>query len=153
MYRTEDFLPRVSRRRPARGSTAARLRPPPLDWLPRREREIAQIVHDRGGVTATDICAALETPISNAAVRSMLGRLERKGVVKHAKQGRRFLYMPAQSSEQVALAALSEIVARHFNGSALDAALALLGMTPARDEAQFDAIAQLSRLIRQVELD
>lgn len=148
MYRAEEFLPSATlppRRAPER--------PIHLDWLPARERELATIVHERGAATAVEICETLDVPISNSAVRSMLGRLEGKGVLTRRKQGRRFLYVPAQPSEATALAALSEIVARHFDGSAMDAALALLGMIPARDAAQLEAISRLSTLLRQVELD
>ena len=157
MYRTEE-LPAAGRSQwrrelPKGGLERMFRRPTPLDWLPPRERQLAQLVHARQSVTATELCEALGAAISNAAVRSMLARLEKKGVVQRCKQGRKFLYMPAHPSQEAALAALGQLVTRHFNGSAMDAALALLGMAPAGDAQQADAIHRLSKLLRQVELD
>lgn len=158
MYRTEDAFDRQPPRRPQAEPVRRRLptslrRSDPLEWLPPRERQIARIVYDRSQATADEVRGALGAPLSNAAVRSMLRRLESKGVLQRWKQGRKFIYMPAAPSQEAALAALNDLVARHFSGSPMDAALTLLGMLPARDQAQAGAIKLLSRLLREVELD
>jgi predicted transcriptional regulator len=73
----------------------------PLDVgrLYRREREIAGIVYRQGLATANDIRDGLDDPLSSAAVRSMLNRLVRKGILSQLKCGQNgaFVYGPAQS--------------------------------------------------------
>ena len=62
-----------------------------------REKEITEtLVYSRGLVTAVDVEQDLSEPICNAAVRSMLNRLVRKGVLSRAKCGRggAFVYGP-----------------------------------------------------------
>src|SRR3954447_18834520 len=67
--------------------------------LYRREKEIAGIVYRRGLATANDIREGLDDSLSSAAVRSMLNRLVRKGILNQLKCGQNgaFVYGPAQS--------------------------------------------------------
>lgn len=88
-----------------------------LDRLPRREREVAEIVYASGEASAQDICRALPVRLSNAAVRSMLQRIEAKGVVRRRREGRKFLYsavLPDRASRE---AALRRIAKDYFDGS------------------------------------
>jgi predicted transcriptional regulator len=73
--------------------------PPEVRRLYRREREIAGIVYRHGLATANTIREGLDDSISNAAVRSMLNRLVRKGILSQLKCGQNgaFVYGPAQS--------------------------------------------------------
>lgn len=125
----------------------------PLDRLPPRERQIAHIIYARGEASAAEVCDALGSGVSNAAVRSMLRRLEAKGVIQRRKQGRKFIYAPSRPAAETGLQALHALIDRHFNRSPMEAALMLLGMSSARDAAQHHAIARLSALLKQVELD
>lgn len=95
-----------------------------LRRLPPRERQIARIVHRLGEASAAEVVAALPDPISNAAVRSMLGRLESKGVLVRYRQGRKFLYAPAVV-DAPSEAALRQLSRRHFGGSMARAAAAI----------------------------
>jgi predicted transcriptional regulator len=94
-------------------------------WLPRREREIAGIVYARGEASAALVCEALSDPISNAAVRSMLTRLEAKGVLRRRKVGNRFLYAPAASDREAREAALRRVSRDYFGGSLAEMAAAV----------------------------
>jgi predicted transcriptional regulator len=88
-----------------------------LDRLPRREREVAEIVYACGEASAQDICRALPDRLSNAAVRSMLQRIEAKGLVRRRKDGRKYLYsavLPDRASRE---AALRRIARDYFDGS------------------------------------
>ena len=49
--------------------------------LPRREREIFEILCSAGEATAADVRRAMADPPSHSAVRTMLARLEAKGLV------------------------------------------------------------------------
>ena len=107
-----------------------------LRKLPLREREIARIILSRGEASAAEICAALTDPISNAAVRSMLRRLEAKGVVRRRKEGKRFLYAATVSESSERESVLRRVAREYFEGSLADAALALAGMIESREAAR-----------------
>ena len=51
-----------------------------LSKLPPRERQIVDILYERGALAVADICDALPDQLSGSAVRAMLKRLEDKGV-------------------------------------------------------------------------
>jgi predicted transcriptional regulator len=65
-------------------------------------------------------------------VRATLRVLEEKGFVEHEAEGRRYLYRPRVEPEKASRAALTEVVKTYFEGSALDAAAALLRMSDSR---------------------
>ena len=88
---------------------------PPLSPL---EHEVMTIVWDRSEATATDVGAALEKPLSNPTVRTLLRRLEEKGYVRHRVRGRSFVYLPRIDESQAAAGAVRKIVQRFFGGSA-----------------------------------
>ena len=51
-----------------------------LSKLPPRERQIVDILYERGALPVADICDALPDQLSGSAVRAMLKRLEDKGL-------------------------------------------------------------------------
>ncbi|MEO8453573.1 MAG: BlaI/MecI/CopY family transcriptional regulator [Sphingomicrobium sp.] len=115
-----------------------------LSKLPPRERQIVDILYERGPLPVTDICGALPDQLSGSAVRAMLKRLEDKGYVTRADSERGFLYSPAVSDTLAKKSALSEIVRVFFNGSPASAASALLGMS---DRLKEDELSELEAMI------
>jgi predicted transcriptional regulator len=115
-----------------------------LSKLPPRERQIVDILYERGPVLVADICEALPDPLSGSAVRAMLKRLEDKGYVTRTESERGFLYSPAVSDSVAKKSALSEIVRVFFNGSPASAATALLGMS---DRLKEDELSELEEMI------
>ena len=61
---------------------------------------------------------AYERPWSPITVRTMLGRLVRKGALKYETEGNRYLYRPAVSMEQCLKAESRSFVDRVFGGAA-----------------------------------
>lgn len=100
-----------------------------LSKLPPRERQIVDILYERGALAVAEMCEALPDPLSGSAVRAMLKRLEDKGYVQRTESDRGFLYRPVLSDSVAKKSALSEIVRVFFNGSPASAASALLGMS------------------------
>ena len=100
-----------------------------LSKLPPRERQIVDILYERGGLPVADICDVLPDRLSGSAVRAMLKRLEDKGFVTRSESERGYVYSPAVSDSLAKKSALSEIVRVFFNGSPASAATALLGMS------------------------
>src|SRR4051812_14758395 len=97
------------------------------DKLSRREREIMDALFALGGkASAEDIRARLTDPPSYSAVRTMLARLEAKGVVRHREEGLRYVYVPTTSSASAQRRAIQKLVSVFFGGSRVDTATALL---------------------------
>ncbi len=115
-----------------------------LSKLPPRERQIVDILYERGGLPVSDICEALPDQLSGSAVRAMLKRLEDKGYVQRTESERGFVYSPVLSDTVAKKSALSEIVRVFFNGSPASAASALLGMS---DKLDSDELNQLEQMI------
>lgn len=88
-----------------------------LRRLPAREREIAALVFSEGEISAAEVARALLQPISNSAVRSMLRRLEAKGILQHRREGNRFIYLPANSEAEERAVVLKRVAHEHFQGS------------------------------------
>ena len=100
-----------------------------LNKLPPRERQIVELLYQRGALAVADICDALPDRLSGSAVRAMLKRLEDKGFVGRDESDRGYLYSPTQSDAQASKNALNNVVKTFFNGSPTVAATALLGMS------------------------
>ena len=99
-----------------------------IEALPRREREVFETLCRLETSTAAGVRHALSDPLSDSAVRTMLSRLETKGLIERSSGPGGFLYSPAQQPEAVAASALRRMIDTFFAGSAASAATALLGM-------------------------
>ena len=113
------------------------------EGLSRRERQILDILYARGSGTAAEVQQALPDPPSYSAVRALLRILEEKGHARHESQGTRYVYLPSVSRERARHSALTRIVKTFFEGSAAQAAAALLDSGSLSD----DELARLSALI------
>lgn len=114
-----------------------------LSKLPPRERQIVDVLYERGALPVADICGALPVHLSGSAVRAMLKRLEDKGYVTRSESERGYLYSPTVSDVVAKKSALSEIVRVFFNGSPASAASALLGMSDKLKEDELDELEQM----------
>ena len=120
-----------------------------LSKLPPRERQIVDILYERGPVAVSEICEALPDQLSGSAVRAMLKRLEDKGFVQRTDSDRGFLYSPAVSETAAKKSALSEIVRVFFNGSPASAASALLGMSDRLEGKDLDDLEAMIARARE----
>jgi predicted transcriptional regulator len=101
--------------------------PPHTEKLTRREREIMDVLFALGGrASAEEIRVRLTDPPSYSAARTMLGRLEAKGVIRHHEEGPRYVYTPTTSPASAQRKALQKLVSVFFGGSPIDTATALL---------------------------
>jgi predicted transcriptional regulator len=111
-----------------------------LNKLPPRERQIVDLLFERGDMAVADLCDALPDRLSGSAVRAMLKRLEDKGYVRRAESERGFIFTPTMSDAAASKTALSSVVKTFFNGSAAGAATALLGMSGSLDAHELDEL-------------
>ena len=117
--------------------------------LSRRERQIMDILHARGAVTAAEIREAMPDAPGYSAVRALLRILEEKGHVKHREDGPRYVYLPRVSRESASRSAMKRLVTTFFQGSVTDAVAALLD---SRDTKLSDAeLNKLREMIAQAE--
>jgi predicted transcriptional regulator len=120
-----------------------------LSKLPPRERQIVDILYERGPLIVAEISDALPDQLSGSAIRAMLKRLEDKGFVQRSDSERGFLYSPVVSENAAKKSALSEIVRVFFDGSPASAASALLGMSEKLQDDELDALEQMIAKARQ----
>ena len=97
--------------------------------LSRRERQLMSALYAHGPATVSEILEHIPDPPSYSAVRATQRVLEDKGYVAHEADGRRYLYRPTVAPERARTAALAELVRTYFDGSAEQAAVALLRMS------------------------
>ena len=100
-----------------------------IEPLPRREREIFELLCSAGEATAAEIRAAMKDPPSYSAVRTLLGRLESRGLVRHKAVAQTYIYKSVPQASKVRESAMKQLVRTFFDGSAASAATALLGLT------------------------
>lgn len=115
-----------------------------IETLPRREREVFEILCRLEHGTTSAVRAAMDDSLSDSAVRTLLARLEAKGVVVRRAEEGAVVYRPAPSPESLAKGALTRMVDTFFAGSAATAATALLGLT---QKLKPDELAALQRAI------
>ena len=108
--------------------------------LPRREREIFEILVTAGEATAADVRKAMTDPPSHSAVRTMLTRLEAKGMISHRTVDQAYVYRSVPQAAKVRETALQQLVKTFFDGSAASAATALLGLTRTLKPDEVDAL-------------
>ena len=110
--------------------------------LGRRERQIVEAIFRLGRATVSEVLAELSDPPTYSTVRAMLGKLERKGYVRHVEDGPRYLYLPAVPTDRARKQAMRNLIDTFFQGSVESAAAALLGMDGHVDKATVERLAQ-----------
>ena len=105
----------------------AREKANPLTTLSRRERQIMEVLYERGHATVAEVHAALPNRPSRTAVRSALWLLEEKGHVRHEQKDAVNVYSPTTSQESARRSALHGLLSTFFGGSRAGVVSAVLG--------------------------
>jgi predicted transcriptional regulator len=112
--------------------------------LSRRERQILDILYQRGQATAAEVQASLPEPPSYSAVRALLRILEDKGHVRHEQDGPRYVYLPTVARDNAQRSAMRHMLQTFFDGSAEQAISALLDDSSAKlSSAELDRLARM----------
>jgi len=96
--------------------------------LGRRERQIMDVVYRLGRAAVADVMRELPDPPTYSAVRAMLRYLERKGHLRHSRDGTRYVYEPTVPHGEAQRTALRHLVRTFFRGSRPGAVAALLDL-------------------------
>ena len=99
---------------------------PANDPLSRRERQIMDVLYRLGEAGAAEVVDHLSDRPPYNSVRVTLGILERKGVIRHRREGNRYVYRPTVPAEAMQESALRHLVRTFFRGSSSKAVLTLL---------------------------
>ena len=114
---------------------------PPLS---RREREIMDVLYAAEGLTAAEVRDRLPDPPGYSAVRALLRILEKKGHVRHAQQGPRYVFSPVVPRAKARRSAMRALVQTFFAGSPEAAVAALIDESRAKlTRAELDRLAAL----------
>jgi predicted transcriptional regulator len=115
-----------------------------LAGLSRRERQIMDLLFQKGKASVAEVMAGIQDPPSYSAVRAMLRTLEQKGRVVHVEDGRAYVYRPTLRKDTARKSALAHMLQTFFDGSTEQAVAALLELKGAKlSEDELDRVADL----------
>ena len=115
-----------------------------LAHLSRRERQIMNILYQRGRVSASEVREAMDDAPSYSAVRALLRVLEDKGHVQHRAEGLRYVYVPTVGREKAKRAAVKHVIDTFFAGAPEQIVAALLDVSsPELTRAELDRMAAM----------
>ena len=119
------------------------MKKPPHLTLSRRERQIMDILYQRGRATAAEIHQALPDRPTYSAVRAKLRVLEEKGHIRHEEQALRYVYVPLVARDRARQSALRHLLETFFDNSAEQAITALLDLqTAGFDREKLDRLSE-----------
>ena len=95
--------------------------------LTRRERQIMDVLYERGEASVGEVRRALPNAPSYSAVRALMRKLLDKGHASYREEGTRYVYRPVLARNRARRSALQRVVNTFFDGSAADAVVGLLG--------------------------
>lgn len=113
--------------------------------LSRRERQIMNIIYQKGCASAAEVLNNLTDPPSYSAVRAKLRILEEKGHLKHKQQGPRYVFYPRISREKAKRTAIKQILQTFFDGSTENAVATLLDVS--KQDLSKDNLDRLTLII------
>ena len=113
--------------------------------LGRRERQIMDLVYQLEEASVAQVREAMPDPPSYSSVRTMIRSLEGKGLLKHRREGMKYLYRPTQSKRKVSRSALRHLMTTFFEGSASEAVAAIFES----EKMDSDDLKRIESLIKQ----
>jgi predicted transcriptional regulator len=120
-----------------------------LPALGKLEREMMQIIWQRGQVSVRDVHDELEGRIAYTTLMTTLDRLYKKGLLAREKDGRAFIYAPRVSPEEfergIAQDVLDALIGR--NEDAVEPVLACI--VDAVSEHDRELLDELERLVKK----
>jgi predicted transcriptional regulator len=100
--------------------------------LSRRERQIMDILYQRGKASASEVREAMADAPSYSAVRAMLRVLEDKGHARHQAEGLKYVYVPTVPRDKAKRSAVKHLLDTFFAGSPEQIVAALLDVSATR---------------------
>ena len=118
----------------------------PFGALSRREREIMDILYQRGKSSAAEVREAMREAPGYSAVRAMLRVLEEKGHVRHQAEDLRYVYLPTVARDKAKRSAVKHLLDTFFDDAPEQVVAALLDVSAKRLTAE-----ELDRMAEMIE--
>ncbi len=117
-----------------------------MNDLSELETKVIQVLWRRGPSTADDVARALpgRKKLKDSTVRTILGRMEKKGFVAHDADGRTNVYRATLEPQRLAMSGIRDLVDRFLGGSV---EALLVGMVD-DDLVDHDQLAALAKKVR-----
>ena len=106
-----------------------------------------EALYKLGRASAAQILDAVADPPSYTAIRTHLAILEKKGHVRHASDGTRYIYEPLVAREQMGRRAIDSLLKTFFDNSVERAVAALITRRDA--DISREELDRLSQLIEK----
>ena len=103
-----------------------------LPGLSRRERQIMDILYQRGKASVSEVREIMKDAPGYSAVRAMMGVLEEKGHLRHQAEGLKYVYMPTVAREKAKRSAVKHLPDTFFAGEPDQVVAALLDVSATR---------------------
>ena len=108
-----------------------------------REKQIMDVLFQLGRASVSEVRQQLADPSSYSSVRTMIGQLERKGLVRRDRSDVKHYYSPVESKRSAARSALRSVIDTFFPRSPGDALAALINDSAKRlDEEDLDRLEE-----------
>jgi len=103
-----------------------------LAGLSRRERQIMEILYQRGSASASDVRDAMPDAPTYSTVRALLRVLEEKGHIEHRNDGLKYVYAPLVKHDKAKRSAVKHLVDTFFQDAPEQVVAALLDVSAKR---------------------
>ena len=118
--------------------------------LSRRERQIMDILYQRGKASVSEVREAMKDAPGYSAVRAMMGVLEEKGHARHQAEGLKYVYMPTVAREKAKRSAVKHLLDTFFAGEPDQIVAALLDVSAAHlTREELDRMSEMIEVARR----
>ncbi len=115
--------------------------------LSRRERQIMDVLYRTGKATALEVMQDIPDSPGYSAVRTLLTVLERKGHVRHERNGHHYTYFPVTPKGEARTTALAHVMETFFQGSPTEVMSALIDVS--RDRLTSEDYTEILQLLEK----
>jgi predicted transcriptional regulator len=115
--------------------------------LSRRERQIMDVIYQRGKASVTEVLEGMADPPSYSAIRTIMNLMVDKGFLKYKGQGKKYIYYPAVAREKASHSALNSLLQTFFSGSVAQAVVSLINLH--KDHLTAEDLDRLGKLIEE----
>jgi BlaI family penicillinase repressor len=116
------------------------------------ENELMQIIWNRGPSSVEAVYERMvpARKLKESSVRTMLRRLEKKGYLSHASEGRAYVYRAEELPRRLAARAVRQIIDRFCRGSVQELVMGMVDAKVLTGE-ELDQLAQLAQARKKEE--
>lgn len=119
--------------------------------LSRRERQILEIIYQRGKASVADVLEGMDDAPSYSAVRTIMNLMVDKGFLKFKSEGKKYIYRPAVARDKAGRSALNNMLQTFFSGSVAQAVVSLINLH--KDNLSAQDLDRLAKLIEEAKTE